>query len=73
VSTGVKLGSRIVALDRPIWLETVEGRKSLALAMADAYRAVIRRERMPLEIRVRKAYQRGCWSLFAVPKKGNRP
>jgi hypothetical protein len=70
MSPGVKLGSKIAALNHDIWLETVEG-KSHALMVADAYSRIVRRERMPLTIKVRKAYNRGCYSLFAVPKKGN--
>lgn len=68
MSTGLKLGSRIVALDHDVFLETVDG-KSLALVIADAYRTIIRRERMPLDIKVRKAYNRGCYSLFAIPQR----
>ena len=68
MSVGVKLGSKIAPLDREIFLETVEG-KSPAVERREAYTRIVRRERMPVDIRMRPAYHRGCYSLFAVPHK----
>lgn len=69
MSPGIKLGGRIAALDRPFWLETVECGKAQAKAIAAAYEAIVRRERMPLDIKVRPAYNRGCYALWAIPRK----
>ncbi len=68
MAVGVKLGGKIAALDHEVYLETVDG-KSYALAIADAYKQIIRRERMPLDVKVRKAYSRGCYALWAIPRK----
>lgn len=66
MSLGVKLGSKIAALDHDVYLDTVKG-KSLALAYADMYRKIVHRECMPVDIRVRKAYNKGHYSVYAVP------